>query len=141
MNWFIWLKAAHIFGVITWFAGLFYLPRLFVYHADATDTISQERFIVMERRLFTMMSIGATLALVFGVSMLINTPAYLSMSWLRAKLVLVVLLIVYHQYCDKLKDDLAAGRNIKSSKWYRMFNELPALLLIAILILVVVKPF
>jgi protoporphyrinogen IX oxidase len=141
MNWFIWFKTAHIFGVIAWFAGLFYLPRLFAYHADAADKISQDRFVVMERRLYAMMSIGAGIALTFGICMLIHTPAYLSMHWLWVKLVLVVLLIVYHQYCDKLKDDFADGKNTKSAKWYRGFNEVPSLLLIAILILVVVKPF
>ena len=90
----LWLKAAHVFGVIAWFAGLFYLPRLFVYHADASDEIGIERFIVMERRLYVMMSIGATIAIVFGISMLLMAPGYLSQGWLKVKLLLVLILII-----------------------------------------------
>ncbi|HVY81118.1 MAG TPA: protoporphyrinogen oxidase HemJ [Steroidobacteraceae bacterium] len=137
----LWLKAFHVVFVVTWFAGLFYLPRLFVYHVTATDAPSLERFVVMERRLYGIMSIGAALAIVFGVSMLIVEPAYLTFGWLRTKLVLVVLLIGYHHYCRVLMRALAAGRNTKSQKWYRLFNEAPALLLIAIVILAVVKPY
>jgi protoporphyrinogen IX oxidase len=137
----LWLKAFHIFGVIAWFAGLFYLPRLFLYHAGATDAVSLERFIVMERRLYGMMSFGAGLALGFGVAMVIVAPAYLSTGWLRTKLVLVLLLIGYHQYCRVLMRTFAAGRNTRSQRWFRWFNEAPTLVLLAILILAVVKPF
>jgi putative membrane protein len=137
----LWLKAFHIFGVIAWFAGMFYLPRLFVYHATATDTVSLERFVVMERRLYGMMSLGAALAIGFGVSMLIAEPAYLSFGWLRTKLVLVALLIGYHHYCRVLMRDFAAGRNTHSQRWYRWFNEAPTLVAIVIVILAVVKPF
>jgi putative membrane protein len=137
----LWLKALHVIAVVTWFAGLFYLPRLFIYHADATDSISIERFKTMERRLFAIMSIGATLSVIFGVSMLVGFPGYLRMGWLQIKLLIVALLICYHVYCHKLMRDLAAGRNTRSSKWLRMFNEVPALFLIAIVVLAVVKPF
>jgi putative membrane protein len=137
----LWLKAFHVVFVVTWFAGLFYLPRLFIYHAAATDQASLERFVVMERRLYGIMSIGAALAILFGVSMLVAQPTYLTLGWLRTKLVLVVLLIGYHHYCRALMRAFAAGRNTKSQKWLRLFNEAPALFLIAIVILAVVKPF
>jgi putative membrane protein len=137
----LWLKAFHVVFVVTWFAGLFYLPRLFVYHAAAADQPSLERFVVMERRLYGIMSIGAALAILFGISMLVAQPAYLTLGWLRTKLVLVVLLIGYHHYCRALMRAFAEGRNTKSQKWLRMFNEAPALFLIAIVILAVVKPF
>jgi protoporphyrinogen IX oxidase len=137
----LWLKAFLVVFVVTWFAGLFYLPRLFIYHAMASDQASLDRFVVMERRLYGIMSIGAALAIGFGVAMLITVPTYLTLGWLRTKLVLVVLLIGYHHYCRVLMRALAAGRNTKSQKWLRMFNEAPALLLIAIVILAVVKPF
>ena len=137
----LWLKALHVIAVVTWFAGLFYLPRLFIYHAGATDPVSVGRFEIMERRLFAIMTIGATLSVIFGLSMLIALPAYLLMGWLKLKLVLVALLIGYHIYCHKLMRDFAAQRNTRSSKWLRVFNEVPALFLIAIVILAVVKPF
>jgi protoporphyrinogen IX oxidase len=137
----LWLKALHIIAVVTWFAGLFYLPRLFVYHADANDSISVQRFDIMERRLFIIMSIGATAAVVFGAAMLINAPGYLHMGWLRVKLLFVLLLFAYHLCCYKLMRDFALRRNSHSAKWYRAFNEAPSLLLIVIVILAVVKPF
>jgi protoporphyrinogen IX oxidase len=136
----LWLKAFHIVFVVTWFAGLFYLPRLFVYHATAADRVSVERFQIMERRLFIIMTIGATLAAIFGVSMVLAAPAYLSMGWLHAKLLLVALLIGYHVWCYRLMLDLRIGRRVRSQRWYKMFNEAPSLLLIAIVILATVKP-
>jgi protoporphyrinogen IX oxidase len=136
----LWLKAFHIVFVVTWFAGIFYLPRLFIYHAAATDALSIERFQMMEQRLFGIMTIGATLTAIFGVSLLIVTPGFLQAGWLHAKLALVLVLIAYHAWCYRLMRDLRAGRK-RSSTWYRVFNEVPALLLIAIVILVVVKPF
>jgi len=137
----LWLKAFHVVFVVTWFAGLFYLLRLFIYHAAAASQPSHERFVVMERRLYGIMSIGAALAILFGVSMLVAQPTYLTLGWLRTKLVLVVLLIGYHHYCRVLMRALAEGRNTKSQKWLRLYNEAPALFLIAIVILAVVKPF
>src|SRR6185295_15492889 len=98
----LWLKALHVVFVVTWFAGLFYLPRLFVYHVVATDQVSLDRFVVMERRLYGMMSLGAALGIGFGVAMLITQPAYLTFGWLRTKLVLVALLIGYHYSCRVL---------------------------------------
>ena len=136
----LWLKAFHVIAVVTWFAGLFYLPRLYVYHADTMDSISTQRFEIMERRLFAIMSIGATLAVVLGLAMLIASPIYLSMTWLKVKLLFVALLIAYHAYCYKLLRDFATQRNTRSAKWLRGFNELPSLLLIVIVILAVVKP-
>jgi putative membrane protein len=137
----LWLKAFHVVAMVTWFAGLFYLPRLFVYHADATDAVSLARFQVMERRLFAIMTIGAVLTVVLGLAMIVTFPAYLQEHWLHAKLFLVALLIVYHGYCYKLLRDFAAGRNAHTSKWYRGFNEAPSLLLVGIVVLAVAKPF
>jgi len=136
----LWLKALHIVFVITWFAGLFYLPRLYVYHAQASDSISRQRFEIMERRLFAIMTIGAAAAIFFGGLMLIESPGYLQMTWLKVKLLFVALVIAYHAYCYKLMRDFAAQRNTRSSKWFRAFNELPSLLLVVIVILAVVKP-
>lgn len=136
----LWLKAFHVISVVTWFAGLFYLPRLFVYHADARDSISIGRFGIMERRLFGIMTIGALATLAFGLAMLAAAPPYLGMLWLRIKLPLVLLLIAYHSYCYKLIRDFAHDRNTHSAGWYRAFNEVPSLLLIAIVLLAVLKP-
>jgi len=137
----LWLKAFHIVFVVTWFAGLFYLPRLFVYHAAAAERTLTERFAVMERRLFVMMTIGAALAIGFGVAMIVAAPAYLTLAWLHLKLALVAALVGYHIWCYRLMRTLRLGRNIHSDRWYRIFNEVPGLLLIAIVILAVVKPF
>ncbi len=127
--------------MVTWFAGLFYLPRLFVYHADAGDWISVQRFRIMERRLFIIMSIGAVLTLTFGIAMLVASPGYLKMGWLHLKLALVGLLIIYHLMCFKFVRDYAHDRKTRSAKWFRGFNEVPSVLLIGIVILAVVKPF
>lgn len=137
----LWLKAFHVVFVVTWFAGLFYLPRLFVYHVTTTDTLSLERFVVMERRLFGIMTVGATLAAVFGLSMVIAAPAYAQMGWFHLKMPLVAVLIGYHIGCYFLMAALRDGKNRRSERWFRLFNEAPALLLIAIVILAVVKPF
>ena len=137
----LWLKAFHIVFVVTWFAGIFYLPRLFVYHVVTTDTVSLERFAVMERRLFSIMTLGASLAVAFGLAMIVSAPGYLHFGWLHVKLTLVAALIGYHIWCRTLMTALQAGRNTHSQRWYRLFNEVPALLLIAIVILAVVKPF
>jgi protoporphyrinogen IX oxidase len=136
----LWVKALHLFFVISWFAGLFYLPRLFVYHADTRDEQGHARFVVMERRLFMMMSIGAIGAVLFGAWLMLGWwwPAPL---WLHAKLGFVALLLIYHMLCYKLMVDFRDGRNSRSARFYRVFNEFPALLLVAILLLVVVKPF
>ncbi|HTX23621.1 MAG TPA: CopD family protein [Steroidobacteraceae bacterium] len=137
----LWLKAFHIVFVVTWFAGLFYLPRLFVYHAGATELVLHERFAVMERRLFAIMTIGGTLAVALGLAMIAAAPDYLAAGWLRVKLVLVAALIGYHIWCYRLMHALRLGRGTHSDRWYRAFNEVPSLLLIAIVVLAVVKPF
>lgn len=137
----LWLKAFHIVAAVTWFAGLFYLPRLFVYHADAGDWISVERFRVMERRLFILMSIGAAATVILGSAMIVAAPTYLKMAWLHAKLGLVLLLIAYHVMCYKFVLDFVHDRRTHTAKWFRAFNEVPSLLLIGIVILAVVKPF
>ncbi len=136
----LWLKAFHVVFVVTWFAGLFYLPRLFVYHATATDAIGRERFRLMERRLFMIMTIGAVLAVAFGVAMLVREPVYLTLGWMRIKLALVVLLAVYHIWCHRLMWELGSGERMRSQSWYRWFNEVPGVLLIAIVVLAVVQP-
>jgi len=136
----LWLKAFHVVFVVTWFAGLFYLPRLFIYHAAATDTSGIERFVVMERRLFAIMTIGAMLALAFGLAMILFAPAYLDARWLQLKLLLVLALVGYHLWCYRLMVDLRQGPSRHSSRWYRWFNEVPGLLLIAIVVLAVIKP-
>jgi putative membrane protein len=137
----LWLKAFHIIFVVTWFAGLFYLPRVYVYHALTTDAVGKERFKTMERKLFVMMTIGATLTIVFGVATLMMVPAFLSMGWLHAKLTLVVLLLGYHAWCYRLLVAFRNDANRHSDRWLRLFNEVPTLFLIAIVLLVVVKPF
>jgi putative membrane protein len=136
----LWLKAFHVIAVVTWFAGLFYLPRLFVYHAGAADAIGVARFKTMERRLLVLTTIGACATLAFGIAMLVAAPPYLAMGWLHFKLMLVGLLIIYHLYCYKFTREFAADRNRRTARWYRVFNEVPSLLLIGIVILAVVKP-
>jgi putative membrane protein len=135
----LWLKAFHVVFVVTWFAGLFYLPRLFVYHVATADAPGRARFIVMERRLFFMMSLGALLAVLFGIAMISAAPGYLGLGWLRAKLLLVAALVGYHAWCYQLLLALRAGHNTHSQRWFRLFR-LPTLLLIAIVVLAVVKP-
>ena len=135
----LWVKSLHIIFVVTWFAGLFYLPRLFVYHAMTSDLEGRERFKVMERKLYWgIMAPGGVLSIVFGVWLWIYGVAG---SWLYAKLVVVLLLIAYHLYCGKLLTDFARDRNAKSHVWFRWFNEIPVLFLAAGVILAVVKPF
>jgi putative membrane protein len=142
----LWLKAFHVTGVISWMAALLYLPRLFVYHAQiqgATidDAPGNARFKIMERKLFTLMTFAAAIAIGFGVSMLAVAPDYLLMRWLQLKLLLVFLMISYHGACFALLQQFAADRNAHSERWYRVFNEVPALLMIGIVILAVAKPF
>jgi putative membrane protein len=142
----LWLKAFHVVSVISWFAALLYLPRLFVYHAQIQGTTIDDpagnaRFKIMERKLFKLMTLAAIMAVGFGVSRLAVAPDYLLMRWLHLKLLLVLCLIGYHGACFALVQQFAADRNSRSERFYRVFNEIPALLLIGIVILVVVKPF
>ena len=139
----LWIKSLHVIFMVTWFAGLFYLPRLYVYHAMSNDQISNERFKIMERKLFYgIMTPGGILTVVFGLVLLQGYAwaAYGHMLWLHIKLALVVLLIIYHIYCGKLLLDFKHDRNQKSHVFYRWFNEFPVLLLIAIVILVFIRP-
>ena len=139
----LWLKAFHIIAVICWFAGIFYLPRLFVYHAMAEDQAGRERFKIMERKLYRgIMNPSMIATVVRGVWMLaMRWDYYKTQGWMHAKLALVVLLIGYHHVCLAYLKKFAADANTKSHKFYRVFNEIPVLLLIAIVILVVVRPF
>jgi putative membrane protein len=139
MTW-LWLKALHVIFVVTWFAGLFYLPRLFVYHAETVNEAVRAQFKIMERRLLGITHLGGALALLFGIATLWWVPAYLAQAWLHAKLALVFGLIVYHLYLVRLTRAFAADRIVHSPRWLRLFNELPALLLIGIVLLAVLKP-
>lgn len=139
----LWLKAFHVIAVICWFAGLFYLPRLFVYHVDTMDEAGRARFALMERKLYRGImtpSMIATLAL--GIWLLIESwPAWRGQGWLHAKLALVILLLAYHHACGIYRRQLAEDRCRRSALFFRIFNELPVLALVGIVILVVVKPF
>lgn len=140
----LWVKSLHIIFMTTWFAGLFYLPRLFVYHAMCEDDAGNQRFKVMERKLFYgIMTPGGILTIVFGLAMLklYAWEAYSDDLWLHIKLLLVAVLILYHIYCGKIVEDFRLDRNRKSHVFYRWFNEFPVLLLVVIVILVIVKPF
>ena len=135
----LWIKALHICFMVTWFAGLFYLPRLFVYHAMSNDETSNDRFKVMERKLFYgIMTPGAILTAVFGFWMM----SYgFSGNWINLKLVLVAVLVIYHLWCGKVVAQFKHDKNTHSHVFYRWMNEVPVLFLFAIIILVVVKPF
>ena len=134
------VKSLHIVFMVTWFAGLFYLPRLFVYHSMTTDREGSERFKIMERKLyFGIMTPGALLTLVFGLWLWLGYG--FGGGWLYAKLALVALLIGYHLWCGRLLADFKHDRNRHNHVWYRWFNEAPVLLLLAIVLLVVLKPF
>lgn len=137
-----WILAFHIIAVICWFAGLFYLPRLFVYHAGAKDTISIERFKIMERRLYRgIMTPSAIASLIFGLWLFSYNPIYYSHApWMIAKLILVIILIFYHLVCGYYRRQFALDKNTRSETFYRFFNEIPVLLLIGIVLLVVLQP-
>lgn len=139
---YLWIKAIHIIFMVTWFAGLFYLPRLYVYHAMPENRPSYELFKVMERRLFAIMTIGAILTAIFGITMLIMGGGILFHSgWFHFKLLLIIALVAYHYACYKLMLTFRQDTNTHDHKWYRWFNEAPSVLLIVIVILAVVKPF
>ncbi len=137
----LWLKAFHIIGVVMWFAGLFYLPRLFVYHAEASEAPLRDRFKIMERRLLVMTHIGGAFAIAFGIATLAAEPFYLRAGWLHVKLVLVLLLVIYHGVLVKLVADFRQDRCGWTPHALRWFNEIPSVLLLASVILAVVKPF
>lgn len=139
---YLWLKTLHIIFMVTWFAGLFYLPRLFVYHAMSEDKISLERFKIMERKLFWgIMTPGAVLTLVFGLWMWGGWRIGFGMGWMHAKLTLVLLLVLYHVWLGKIMLDFKHDRNTRSHVFYRWVNELPVLVLLGAVYLVIFKPF
>ena len=140
---YLWLKALHIIAMVCWFAGLFYLPRLFVYHAMSSDAASHERFCIMERKLYRgimIPSMIATLGLGIWLPSL-NSAYYFTQGWMHAKLTLVVALVIYHHLCGAQLKRFARGENSRSHVFYRWFNEAPVLALLGIVILVVVRPF
>lgn len=140
----LWVKAFHLIFIVTWFSALFYLPRLFVYHALCDDEAGNARFKIMERKLYRgIMTPSAILTLVFGLWLLsfYSLEQIASMGWLHAKLTLVILLFAYHGICGRMLKQFAADNNQRSHRFYRWFNEFPVLLLIAIIILAVVRPF
>lgn len=138
----LWVKAFHVIAMVAWFAGLFYLPRLFVYHAMSEDEISDQRFKIMEHKLFYAITTpSAMLTLLLGLWLLsYNFYGYLQLGWMLAKLSLVALLIIYHFYCAKFVKDFQNNRNTRSHVFYRWFNEIPSIILILVIILVIVKP-
>ena len=135
----LWVKAFHIIFVVSWFAGLFYLPRIFVNHAMSSEPAEIERLKLMEHKLYRFMAPLAILALALGLWLWLGYG--ITGGWMHAKLVLVVVLISYHLYCGHLVKVFAADRNSRSDRFYRVFNELPVLVLMAVTVLVVVKPF
>ncbi|MBL4794144.1 MAG: protoporphyrinogen oxidase HemJ [Pseudomonadales bacterium] len=139
----LWVKAFHVIAVICWFAGIFYLPRLFVYHSMSSDSVSIERFKIMERKLYRgIMTPSAVIAVLLGLWMVIDGWSYYKdATWLHIKFLLVIVLIGYHGYCGKLLKLFAANQNQKSDVFYRWFNEFPVAILVAVVILVIVKPF
>ena len=136
----LWFKALHLIFMVTWFAGLFYLPRLYVYHSMSDDKLSLDRFKIMERKLyFGIATPGMLLTLVFGLLLLFNGD-YMSQLWIQIKLVLIAVLVIYHVHCGKLLIDFKHDRNQRSHVFYRWYNEFPVLLLIAIVLLAVLRP-
>ena len=137
---YLWLKAFHVAFMVTWFAGLFYLPRLFIYHQMATDALSRDRFVVMERRLFAIMTLGALVTTLLGAGLLAINVGLFSMTWFRIKLVLLAGLFVYHFRCYLWMQRLKHAQPDQDTRWLRWFNEIPVVFLLGIIILAVVKP-
>lgn len=139
----LYVKAFHIIALVAWFSGLFYLPRLFVYHADSSDIISLTRFKIMERRLYYAITWpAALLTTVLGIWLLsYNWDYYVKAGWMHAKFGLILFVWAYHLGCGHFLRQFSADKNQKTALFFRMYNEVPTLLLIAIIILVVVKPF
>lgn len=139
----LWVKALHLIAMVCWFAGIFYLPRLFVYHAACEDQPGRDRFKIMERKLYRGITTPSMVAtVIFGVWLIsYNTAGYLSQGWLHAKLSLIVLLIIYHFYCGHLVRVFRDDRNTRSHVFYRWFNEIPVFILVVVIILATVRPF
>lgn len=139
---YLWLKAFHIIAMVAWFAGLFYLPRLYVYHVKAMDEVSLSRFKIMEYRLYyAIMWPAALLTTVLGISLIsLNASYYLKAPWMHAKLAAACLLWAFHLACGHYRKLFSQGKNLKSERFFRVFNELPTILLVAMVILAVLKP-
>lgn len=139
----LWLKAFHVFFMIAWMAGIFYLPRLFVYHAESQHQETKDQFKIMERRLWFFVTPFALLTLILGIVLMYQYGLawFKASAWLHAKLAIVALFYVYHFYLYSLLKTFAADENKKSPRFYRMINELPVLALLAIVILAILKPF
>ena len=140
----LWYKALHLIFMVTWFSGLFYLPRLFVYHAMSDDKISIDRFKVMEKKLFYGIATpGGLLTIIFGFCLLVSNgiTSYNGQLWLSLKMILIAVLVLYHIYCFSLLQDFKYNRNKHTHIWYRWFNEVPVLILVGIVLLAVIKPF
>lgn len=139
----LWIKTLHLFFMVTWFAGLFYLPRLFVYHAMATDQISIDRFNIMERKLyFGIATPGALLTLIFGLWLIsFDIQGYMQMTWMYIKLSLVLLTVVYHLYLGFLMRQFKQNQNKHSHVFYRILNEVPVIFLLGILLCAIIQPF
>ena len=138
-SYYLAFKAIHTAFMVTWFAGLFYLPRLFIYHAEATDPVGRERFCTMERRLFAIMTLGAVLTTIFGLILLGINQSLVEIQWFQVKLVLIAGLIAYHYRCYRWIVQLRNGRIVDNTKWLRWFNEIPVFFLFAIILLAVTK--
>lgn len=139
-GYYLWFKALHIAFMVTWFAGLFYLPRLFIYHAEAEDAAGRARLHVMERRLFIMTTIGATLTWAFGLTLAFLNPAVVHTAWFSVKIALVIGLVVFQLRCWLWIRRLHDSTETQDTAWLRWFNEIPTLILLAVVILAVVKP-
>ncbi len=141
----IWVKAFHVIFMVTWFAGLFYLPRLYVYHTevDAEDEISDERFKVMEKKLFAIMTLGAAITVILGLWMLMSYAfaIYYTSFWLYLKLLLIAGLIYYHYYCYKVMMIFRYNANSRGKVYYKLINEVPVFFLVGIVLLAIAKPF
>ena len=136
----LWIKAFHIIFMVTWFAGLFYLPRLFVYHSTAYDSTSTKRFKVMERRLYYGITTpGGVLTIVSGLWLWMSHGV--SGGWLYSKLALVLLLVVYHAWCGRIVRDFRREQNVRTETFFRWFNEFPVVILISVVLLSTLKPF
>ncbi len=140
-SYYLIFKAVHVAFMVTWFAGLFYLPRLFIYHAEATDSPGRERFGTMELRLFAIMTLGAAMTAIFGIVLLGINHAVIEFRWFQIKLVLIIALLVYHYRCYRWIVRLRHGETVADTKWLRWFNEIPVLFLFAIIILATTKTF
>jgi putative membrane protein len=143
MTTLLWLKAFHVFFMVAWFAGIFYLPRLFVNHAETTSQAVANHLKGMEKRLLYFVTPFALLTVLLGITLIYHYGYawFIASKWLHLKVTLVMLLLAYHGYCFKLVKDFKADKNIRSGKFYRFFNEFPVLILLAIIYLVYLKPF